>query len=86
MHLVLPRHTPFHEVDITGSIDRLCELAGLKDPLLALKDVEVVVGGVETAMSFGSEWGAENDQVLGDGRMNDVHGTHRASGIVEHPL
>ena len=61
VHLVLPCHAPFHEVDIAGSIDRLCEFAGLKDPLLALEDVEVVVSGVKTTMSFGSEWGAEND-------------------------
>ena len=86
MHLVLPRHPPFHEVDIAGSIDCLGELAGLKDPLLALEDVEVVVGGVKTAMSLSSEWGTENNQVFGDGRMDDVHGTHRTSGIVEHPL
>jgi len=86
MHLVLPCHTTFHEIDITRTIDRLSEITGLKDPLLAMEDVEVVVGSVKTGMSLSSKWGAENDQVLGDGRMDDIHGTHGTSGVVEHPL
>ena len=86
MHLVLPRHAPFHEVDVTRTIDRLRELAWLEDPLFTLEDVEVVVGGVKTGVSLGSKRGAEYDQVLGDRRMNDVHGAHSASGVVEYPL
>jgi len=86
VHLVLPCHSSFHEVDITGTIDSLREFAGFEDPLFAMEDVEVVVGSVKTGMSLGSEWGAKNDQVFGDGRMDDVHGTHGASSVVEHPL
>lgn len=86
MHLVLPRHTPFHEVDGARTINRLREFARFKDPLLALEDMEVVVGGMEAGMSLGSKGGAKNDQILGDGRMDDIHGAHRTSGVVEHPL
>ena len=86
MHLVLPCNTPFHEVDVTGTVDRLSEISRLKDPLFTLEDVEVVVGGVKTGMSLGTKRGAENDQVLGDGRVDDIHRTHRTSRVVEHPL
>lgn len=37
-------------------------------------------------MSFRAQRGSEDDEVLGDGGVNDVHGTHGATGIVEHPL
>ena len=86
MHFVLSRHTPFHEVDIAGTVDGLGEFARLEDPLLALEDVEIVVGGVKTGVPFGSKWGSENDQVLGDRGVDDVHCAHRAPGVVENPL
>jgi len=41
----------------------------------------------------GAEWWfvwvgllTEDDQVLGDGGMDDIHGAHGTAGVVEHPL
>ena len=86
VHLVLPCNTPFHDIYVARTVDRLGEFPGLKNPLFALEDVEVVVGRMKAGMSLGTKRGAENDQVLGDGRMYNVHGAHRASGVVEYPF
>ena len=44
-------------------------------------------------MFEGAEWWfvwvgllTEDDQVLGDGGMDDIHGAHGTAGVVEHPL
>jgi len=32
------------------------------------------------------EWCPKDDEVFGDAGMDNVHGTHGAAGVVEHPL
>lgn len=39
-----------------------------------------------TSVTLGSDGSAKEDQVLGDGSMNDEHATHSTTGIVEYPF
>lgn len=50
------------------------------------QDIKVVVRGVKSSVSFCTERGAEDDEILCDRGMNDVHGTHGTAGVVEHPF
>lgn len=86
MHLVLLGDAPTHEVHVAGAVALHLERAGAERPLLADEDVEVVVGGVEARVTLGAERRAKDDEVLGDARVDDVHGAHRAAGVVEDPL
>ena len=86
MHLVLLGDTTAHEVDVTRSVPFHLQRARLERPLLSDEDMEVVVGGVKARVALRTEWGAKDDEVLGDARVDDVHRAHRAAGIVEHPF
>ena len=55
-------------------------------PLLANQYIEVVVRGVHAGVTLSTERCPEDDEVLGDARVDDVHRTHGAAGIAEHPL
>lgn len=55
-------------------------------PLLALQDVEVVVGGVSAGVAFCAERRSEDDQVFGYAGVDQVHGAHGAAGVVEEPF
>ena len=70
----------------SGSIPLHLQLARFECPLLADEDVEVVVGGVNSTVSFRAEGRTEDDQVLRDAGVNDVHGAHCTSGIIEDPF
>lgn len=39
-----------------------------------------------TGVTFGAGRGAEDDEILGDGSVNDEHGSHRSSGVVPDPF
>jgi hypothetical protein len=86
MHLVLLGDTTAHEMHVTRSIPLHLQRARLERPLLADEDMEVVVGGVKARVALRTERRAEDDKVLGDARVDDVHRAHRAAGIVEHPF
>lgn len=86
VHFVLLNMSSGKVVDGTGRVSFNLQTARSECPLLSNEDVKVVVGGVQTAVAFRTERGAENDQVLGDTSMDDVHGTHSTTGIVEHPF
>ena len=62
------------------------ERVGAGSPLLAFEDMEVVVCRVAACVALCSQRGAEDDQVFGDGCVDDVHASHGATGIVEQPL
>lgn len=57
-----------------------------KRPLFTDEDIEVVVRSVHSRMALCSNRRAEHDKVLGDAGVDNVHGTHRAARVVEHPL
>lgn len=55
-------------------------------PLLSDQNVKVVVGGVYTSMSLRAKRGPEDDEVLGDARVDDVHRAHGTPGVAEYPF
>ena len=73
-------------VHAAGAVPLHMELPGAEGPLLADEDVEVVVGGVQAGVALCAERGAKDDEVLGDGGVDDVHGAHGPACVVEHPL
>lgn len=86
MHLVLLSVEAREEVLVSRLVPFLLEAARRKRPLLAGQDVEIVVGGVQAAMTLGSERRSEEDEVLGDAGVDDVHGAHGTPGVIEHPF
>lgn len=86
MHLILLGLAPLQNMNRALGIALHDErIRGLR-PLLAFQDVKVVVGCVTARMSFGSERGAEHDEVFGYAGMDYVHGAHGAAGVVEYPF
>jgi hypothetical protein len=57
-----------------------------KSPLFALQNVEVVICRVTACVAFCAERCAEYDEVLGYGGVDEVHGAHSATGVVEEPF
>jgi hypothetical protein len=86
VHLVLLAREPWQKVLVTRFVHLLLETAGRERPLFALKNVKVVVGGVQAGVAFRAEWCTKEYEVFGDASMDDVHGTHSASGVVENPV
>lgn len=58
---------------------------GGSSPLFAFEDVEVVVGGMTASVAFCAEWRAEDDEIFGQRRVQDIHASHGAAGVVEEP-
>src|SRR5690606_1212418 len=71
---------------VSWAVDVALELSGVECPLLALENVEVVVGPEATRVPLGADRCAEHDEVLGHGGVKEGHRTHRAAGVVEDPL
>ena len=86
VHLVLLDVPARKMVDLAGAVDLHLQLGRVERPLLADEDVEVVVGGVHAGVALRAHGGAEDDEVLGDARVDDVHRAHRAAGVAQHPL
>jgi hypothetical protein len=53
------------------SINRRLQIARVSDILVSVQDGEVVVCEVETGVAFGLERCAEEDEVFGDGGVED---------------
>lgn len=62
------------------------QLSGLECPLFADENVEVVISGVQTSMTLGTQWCAKYNKVFSDACMDDVHGTHGTPCITEYPF
>ena len=60
------------------------ELAQESSRLSSGQDGEVVVCHVDSRMALSTAGAPEEDQVLGDGRVQDDHGAGGATGHVEH--
>ena len=54
--------------------------------LAYLEDMEVIVRCVAARVTFGTQRRAENDQILRDTRVDEVHAPHGAAGVVEDPF
>lgn len=85
-HLVLLDLTTAQVVDRTLGISLGLVLAGDVSLLLAVQDVEVVVGGMAAGVALSADRSTEDNQVLRDRGVDDVHGAHGATGIVEDPV
>ena len=87
MHLVLLGDPTAHEVHVTMFVAFHLQLAWLKHPLLADKDMEIIVGKVKPHMTLHAKQRAKDDEVLSDARVDDVvHRAHCTAGFVEHPF
>ena len=71
---------------VARAVDLHVQVRGVERPLFPNEDVEVVIGGVHTSVSFGTERRAEDDEVLRNACVDDVHRTHRAASVADHPL
>lgn len=86
MHFILLRNTSWHEMHAPSRIPLHLQSTWLELPLLADQNVKVVVGGMQPRVPLRPEWCSEDDQVLGDARVDDIHRAHCAAGVVEHPF
>jgi hypothetical protein len=71
---------------VARPVHLLLETARRECPLLTLEDVEEVVGRVQARMALRTERRAEEDEVLRDAGVDDVHGAHGAAGVVQDPV
>lgn len=55
-------------------------------PLFANQNVEIVIGGVNASMTLSAEGGPEDDEVLRDACVDDIHGAHGAPSVAENPF
>lgn len=86
MHLILLRRSSWEEMNAPSRIPLHLQRARPEGPLFAHKDVEIVVCSVQTRVSFCAERRPEDDEVLGDARVDNVHRAHGSARVVEHPL
>ena len=86
MHLVLLGNTTAHKVHIARAVPFHVQRARLERPLFPDKDMEIVIGGMQTRVALGTKWRAEDDEVLCDAGVDNVHGAHGATCIVEYPF
>ena len=86
MHLVLLGDATAHEVHVARAVPFHLKRTRLERPLLADKNMEIVIGRVQTRVALGAKWGAKDDEVLCDAGVYNVHRAHRAACVVEHPF
>lgn len=85
-HAVLLRHTPRKVVLITGAINFLILRGGWVGPLLTVEDRKVIVCKEAARVAFRTKGRAKDNQVLRERCVQNGHGTHGASCVVEEPL
>jgi len=86
MHLVLLRRESWQEMHIPRLVSLHLQRARCERPLLTLQNMEVIICGVEARVALCAEGGAEDDQVLRNRRVYNVHSAHCAARVVEQPL
>jgi len=86
MHFVLFCNSPREEMNVTGLVSLHLKCAGFKRPLFADQDMEVIICSVQSGMALRAKGSSKDDEIFRDGRVDDVHGTHGASGVVEDPF
>lgn len=85
-HHVLLHNTTGEVVHRTRRVLLALKVPGLVGVLRTRQDVEVVVRRVTASVALGAKRRAKEDQVFGDGSVDDVHGTHRTTSVVKDPL
>jgi len=85
-HTVLLGDVAGEVVLVTDAVDLLSKAIGGGGPLLAVDNSEVVIGDEAAGVALSSGGGAEKDEVLGERGMEDGHGSHGTTSIVEDPL
>lgn len=75
-----------HPVLLARVEDELLGVARVEECLLSAEDGEVVIGNVHASVAFCANRGAKDDEVLGEGSVEDNHGAHGVSSSVQHPL
>ena len=73
-------------VHVTWPIDLWFKVTRSIGTLLANKDMEVIICSMSSGVTFCANRRSEEDQVLGEGGVKDIHSTHCATGIVEEPF
>ena len=86
MHLVLLRSSPWQQVDISWFVPLHLERTWPERPLFTNENVEVIIRSVQSTVSLRTERCTKDDEIFGDGRVNDVHGTHGTTSVVKHPF
>lgn len=86
MHLVLLHLAPPQPVYAPRRISLHLQLSRQKRPLLPNQNIEIIVGSVHARVSLRAQRRSEDNEILGYGGVNDVHGAHGPAGVVEHPF
>ena len=86
VHLILPHHAAFHKIHLPRAIYNFLQLTRIKYPLLPDENMEIIVRGMYTRMTFRTERRAKDDKILGDTGMDNIHSSHSTSGVVKNPF
>ena len=86
MHLILLDVSPRQMVHTPSRVPLHLQIRWVESPLFANQDIEVIIRGMNATVSFSTDRSTEDDQVLGNTGMDDVHGTHSTASVVEHPF
>jgi len=70
----------------SGWVPLSTQITGTECKLLTIKNVEVVICSMTASVTFRTDRCAKENQVFSDRRVDDVHGTHGATCIVEYPF
>lgn len=58
----------------------------LESPLFTDENIEIVVYGMEPSVPFGAQRRSENEYVLCNTGVDDIHSAHSTASIVEDPF
>lgn len=86
MHLILLRRKPRQEMHIPGPIHLFLQCTRRERPLLANQDIKVVIRSMQPRVPLRAQGRPEDNEVLRDRRVDDVHCAHRTARVVEHPF
>mmetsp|Transcript_21261 Transcript_21261/g.66531 ORF Transcript_21261/g.66531 Transcript_21261/m.66531 type:complete len:206 (-) Transcript_21261:14-631(-) len=85
-HAVLCGRTCRHDVHVARLVYLLLKVRCLGAPLFSVKNDKVVCCKEAAGVTLGAGDGAENDDVLGDGCMENPHSAHCSSCVVKEPI
>lgn len=73
-------------VDAALRIDLWFVVSRAIGQLSTTNNVKVIISGVAARVAFSPDCCPKNDEVLGNGSMDDIHGSHGSTGIIEDPF
>lgn len=86
MHLILLDVSPREVMHAARRIALHLQIWRVERPLLAHKDVEIIISSMQPRMSLRAERRPKDNEVLSDARVDDVHPAHRAACVAEDPF